>query len=296
MNLSSTSTETISKKEEIEEILASSPDLNCIPFIAIEILKVTNNPDVTTNEIQKLIETDSVLSSRLLRLINSAHFALTDKVSSIDAAVRYLGLLEVRQLVTIASTETTSSNNAALELFKYNLLTANLAKQLSKNVKDTKIKETSFIAGLLQGVGKSFLLEKFTDEYIKLIFRNGHIRNDSELLAKEEFAIYGFTNQQIGRQLIECWQLADELALAIANSKREPDHSSTILDLILYFASSMAYFYREASLSNQFLLEINKDALSKLAFKAVDLRQVFIDAHSEYLEMLAFFDETGQSE
>lgn len=285
-----------SKKEEIEATLNSAPDLRCIPFIAIETLRITSNPKTTTDEIQKLIETDSVLTARVLRLINSAHFALTEKISSIDAAIRYLGLIEIRQLVTLASSETTSSNNAALELFKYNLLAANFAKQLSKNIKDNKVKEMAFIGGLLQGIGKSFLLEEFPEEYIKLIFRNGQIRNDEDLLAKEEFSIYGLSNKQISKKLIIGWQLAEELAISVSNTARKLDHSSTILDLVLSFSSQAAHYYKDESLSNDFLLKVDKEALGKLGYRAVELRQIFNDARSDYLEMLAFFDESNKEE
>jgi EAL and modified HD-GYP domain-containing signal transduction protein len=68
---------------------------------AIKLLTVINNPDVEFEELSKIISKDISLSYKLLHYMNSAFFALPNKISSIPHAICYLGLNEIRRWTNI---------------------------------------------------------------------------------------------------------------------------------------------------------------------------------------------------
>ena len=73
---------------------------------AIQLLCTVNNPDVELEDLVKIISLDVGLSYKLLHYINSAFFALPNKVSSINHAISYLGLKEIKcwiNILTLAS-------------------------------------------------------------------------------------------------------------------------------------------------------------------------------------------------
>ncbi|MGZ5051179.1 MAG: EAL and HDOD domain-containing protein [Methylobacter sp.] len=73
---------------------------------AIQLLNTVNNPDVEFEDLAKIISLDVGLSYKLLHYINSAFFALPNKVSSINHAITYLGLKEIKRwtnILTLAS-------------------------------------------------------------------------------------------------------------------------------------------------------------------------------------------------
>lgn len=73
---------------------------------AIQLLNTVNNPDVEFEDLTKVISLDVGLSYKLLHYINSAFFALPNKVSSISHAITYLGLKEIKRwtnILTLAS-------------------------------------------------------------------------------------------------------------------------------------------------------------------------------------------------
>lgn len=73
---------------------------------AIRLLTVINNPNVEFEELTKVISQDVGLSYKLLHYINSAFFAIPNKVTSINHAVTYLGLKEIKRwtnILTLAS-------------------------------------------------------------------------------------------------------------------------------------------------------------------------------------------------
>jgi len=70
-------------------------------LIILQILARLNEPDVTIEELNHLIEQDPALSYKILRLINSAAFGLQKKVDSIKQAVVYLGLKKIKAWVSL---------------------------------------------------------------------------------------------------------------------------------------------------------------------------------------------------
>jgi EAL and modified HD-GYP domain-containing signal transduction protein len=73
---------------------------------AIRLLTIINDPDVELETLAKTISLDVGLSYKLLHYINSAFFALPNKIETIRHALTYLGLREVKRwsnILTLAS-------------------------------------------------------------------------------------------------------------------------------------------------------------------------------------------------
>jgi c-di-GMP phosphodiesterase len=73
---------------------------------AMRLLTIINNPDVEFVDLSKAISQDVGLSYKLLHYINSAFFTLPSKMESIQRAISYLGLKEVRRwsnILTLAA-------------------------------------------------------------------------------------------------------------------------------------------------------------------------------------------------
>ncbi len=77
---------------------------------AIQLLNTVNDPDIEFEDLTRIISMDVGLSYKLLHYINSAFFALPNKVSSIKHAVSYLGLKEIKRWVNILTLASLSSN------------------------------------------------------------------------------------------------------------------------------------------------------------------------------------------
>lgn len=63
----------------------------------IQLMQELMRPGCDLNELASIIARDSVLSYRLLKFINSASFSLVQKVASIQQAVAFLGLNQLKQ-------------------------------------------------------------------------------------------------------------------------------------------------------------------------------------------------------
>jgi len=88
----------LSKPENIQgKALASSQ------LTILNILTSLQNPDITINEVESLIEQDPVLSYKVLRLINSPLLRVQQDVTSIHKAINLLGLDQIKRWASIIS-------------------------------------------------------------------------------------------------------------------------------------------------------------------------------------------------
>src|SRR6185436_1560095 len=71
------------------------PSLRSIETALKELLNADNR---FTTQISEVIRRDPSLTARLLRLVNSVYYGLTTPVNSIEEAVFYLGVRQIRQL------------------------------------------------------------------------------------------------------------------------------------------------------------------------------------------------------
>jgi len=74
-----------------------------LPEICLEVQILADSPDASAADLGRLIGKDTALSTRLLRLVNSAYFGLPRRVDTLTRAVNLIGMQELRNLTLAAS-------------------------------------------------------------------------------------------------------------------------------------------------------------------------------------------------
>ena len=77
--------------------------ISTLPHIAFKIMQLTSDPKATATDLEEVIRTDPSLTSKLLKITNSAHFALREPVVEVKKAVVFLGFKTVKDLALSAS-------------------------------------------------------------------------------------------------------------------------------------------------------------------------------------------------
>jgi len=83
-------------------------------FSLLKLLTCLYDPDVDMRELEELIRQDVSLSYRLLRMVNSAYYALDTKVESIRHALVILGLKQIRAWLTILAMSEVNDRSTTL--------------------------------------------------------------------------------------------------------------------------------------------------------------------------------------
>ena len=102
-----------------EFLLQNLDSLPTLPTIVYELTDLINDPMSSTSEIEKIMINDPSMTTRVLRLVNSAYYAIPGGVSSVSRAIAYLGFDTVNQLV-LGSAIIQSLQGADNKFFKTN--------------------------------------------------------------------------------------------------------------------------------------------------------------------------------
>lgn len=130
--------------------------------VIIQLLQILNHPKATPEKIEKLILQDPVLTYKLLRIVNSAAFALVREVESVAQAVVLLGLEQVRKWATVISLD---SHTGKPEELTRNLLTRAHMCELIANKQKRPQASSYFMAGMMSGI--HLLLDIPQDELLE---------------------------------------------------------------------------------------------------------------------------------
>ena len=151
--------------------------LSTIPSVAIQIYNVAMDPKSEIDDIQKMIQLDQVMTLKILKLVNSSYYGLSQKVNSVKEAVIILGTDEIINMafgLSLSESFKGSGSGGLIDpkaLWKHSVETALIGKHLCRGKKKFA-DEGIFAACILHDFGKLFLIENFPDEYRLIIERS----------------------------------------------------------------------------------------------------------------------------
>jgi putative nucleotidyltransferase with HDIG domain len=186
------------------------------PEVARRTLATINRDDVNLNDLATLIARDQALAIRLLRLANSALFAVRNKVSSIPQAVTLLGFARVRDIVLGLSVwgalegSSPAARRFRKRMWVHSSLVAAAAKMLAERTRGDA--GAAFAAGLLHDVGKLVLGLRLGDSYWEMIEEAEATGSASEA----EIAAFSCDHATVGGWLLQLWGMPPSLVDAVA--------------------------------------------------------------------------------
>ncbi len=201
------------KPSNIETMLDGLVTLPSLPTTVARTMQMLDDPDASLQDIGKAIAQDPSLSFKSLRLVNSAFYALRDKVNSVERGVVLLGIKVVRNLVVTASVFETFKGGEA-SLLRHAVACGTAGRILSKSA-GAAITDgnEAFMYGLLHDVGKIIIQQNLPKEWKQIVTHVG----DGRFSAHEiEHRVLGTDHAQIGGLLGTKWKLQEDIVGAIA--------------------------------------------------------------------------------
>jgi len=192
-------------------------NLPTIPHILAEVNKMLQDNDVSVRKMGDIIESDQVLTSRILRLVNSAFYGFKSRIIDIRQAVMILGFNTVRNALTAVSVidlfrvKEKYGGFDIRELWEHSATVAITGKHLAERAHLVSPSDC-FVAGLLHDIGKLIMAEHFTDIF-KQALELTREKDISFIDAERE--ICSIDHTLIGGYLAQKWQLPDCLVDAI---------------------------------------------------------------------------------
>ncbi|MCH7877964.1 MAG: HDOD domain-containing protein [candidate division Zixibacteria bacterium] len=202
-----------------------SGSLPSVPQVMFKIREVTDDPRSGVSDLADVILTDHQLTTRILRMANSAFYGeYAGKVTRVTQAVSLMGFRSVRNASMALAIYSAVERLGKCKRFDFGVFwsssigTGVIAKQLAQNL-GLKLTEEAFIAGFLHDIGQPFLATVFPGEYDEIL---AQASEPSAIMALESEKL-GVNHLEAGGMLARAWGLPETLVRPIENH-----HSSMV--------------------------------------------------------------------
>ncbi len=262
-----------------ERIFKTLKDLPPMPQVAQKARKVLADPNSSFTDLAKVIETDSGISTRVLKMANSPYYGLSGNVSSLHHASSVLGAKTLMELLNLACSSEILGGNldgydlAAGELWKHSLAVASGSQIIARRV-DMSLEQDAFSAGLIHDVGKIIL-----DPYVlerKAEFQ-AVVGLEKESFIEAEKRILGFDHAELASEVCERWQIPKHITLPIRYHHDPTPSSGDTLSYIVHMADAIAIMSGIGAGIDGLLYTIHKDTMGFLNLGEEDLSEIMAD-------------------
>lgn len=172
--------------------------------IALEVIKLTQQEEVSNHAIAHLIGADAALSARVIKAANVLLSSSSRPVVTISDAVMVLGVRGLRQLVLGIALIVDYRHGPCkpfdyIHYWTYSLLTGIAAKHLAQYARLAAADEI-FVVGLFSRIGHLALATVFTDEYAEIL---NYARDKSIVdLHPLQQAKFGFDESELSEAIL----------------------------------------------------------------------------------------------
>ena len=206
--------------------------LHLVPSVAIKLLNLTNDDNARIENLSRIIETEPVLAAKVLNQINSAAYALPNKITSISRAVNMLGFSAVRQLAInllfynkLIQQDSTQRFDL-LFFWQHCLYVASLSSRIAVALKYPD-PDLVYTGGLLHDIGKVVMENYGRVTYSDFICS---IDKSEHSTIEEERRFFGITHTEMGHVFCLEWQLPTSIMAIVACHHDQPTETSPYAD------------------------------------------------------------------
>jgi HD-like signal output (HDOD) protein len=203
----------------LRQRIEACPKLASLRSIHGALADLLRNHHSQAGQFAEIIARDPSLTARLLRMVNSVYFGLGTQVGTIEDAVLYLGLRQIRSLALATPVLEDMSAMGAdgpqvswRDFWLHTLACAFATRDLLNQSDVTIDDDTDYITGLLQNVGKVVIAKVFPAEFAQLT--QSVYENEAQVLAAER-ALLGWDHAAIGAYYLENHKIPAEIVEAV---------------------------------------------------------------------------------
>lgn len=220
-------------------------ELPQFPETIVKVNRLLNDPDSKMSEIAMLISSDVSLTTDLLKLVNSATFALASPCRSIVDAVKLVGIRGIKNmLISVGSINNLKSlGGEKKDLWTHAYQVAFYSYNLARNfcASEKSLVEDSYVCGLLHDMGK-------------LVFETAHptlINKIRDICAQKgipanifEKLVAGVNHGEVGALIAEKWNFPD-IIVSVIRHHHEPDlapEENKKLTSLVYLSDMISHY------------------------------------------------------
>lgn len=197
-------------KEKLEKYFHNVEKLPTLPNVVAKLLKVMEDPESKVEEVMQIVSEDQAMVTNILKLVNSASYSLSKKITNLSQAIVIMGFYNIKQLIIGTSVVNmfinhTKSDFSREEFWRHSVATASTARLISKKIK-YPYPEEAFVGGLIHDIGKLILEQSLHKSFMKTL---EYSKKNYIPLIKAEEEIIGINHAEVGSFFAQKWGLPE---------------------------------------------------------------------------------------
>lgn len=251
--------------------------LPTIPNVMRKILSVIENPNVSLTKIGNFISNDPVLTSKVLKMVNSPIYGFPGRIYSVNQALILLGLNVVKGMLFGVSVFEVMQKTMT-GLWEHSVGTAITARIIAKKINYKDLEEVS-IGALLHDIGKVILGIKFPDEYKKVLLE---VEHKIVWIGDVEKKYFGITHAQAASWVAQKWHFPKSLVDIIENHHKPYLSKIAFLQTAIVHLADIIVRSRGIGFAgDKYVPLLNDDAYASLRLTEEDLKNIFAEMDHE---------------
>ncbi len=232
--------------EALLERILGSRTLPSPPAVAMRLLRLAPDPEVDDAALAGVLEMDPALSARVLRMANSAYFALPSEVRTLDRALPVLGRGAVTSLaLSFSLTDDSMRGGPLADHFRRFWLRCAVQASAAETLARYRVRHPApelFITGLLLDLGQLALLKTTGNAYARVLDRVrtgveeegdpgdsapsgssgsatdpcGRHGEGMDALTRLEEEVFGIGHARVGAAVLEAWGIPASIHSVVA--------------------------------------------------------------------------------
>lgn len=276
-----------------EELVKTCTTLYTLPEVYLEVKKVIDDPESTMADLSRAIGLDPGMTATVLKLVNSAFYAMPRKVESISRAVGILGMQPLHDL-TLAVAVTTTFSGLNQQVMSMKVFWANsffsglVARELARRcfLVDS---ERMFVEGLLREIGHLILYEQMPEQAEQALRESAKTGTPIHTVEQN---IFGFDFTEIGQVLVDTWNLPKNFGIAIRfqnNPNGTKDHGFEAA--LLNMANALTEGFQSPNGYMDWQNLVAPESWTLTALNEDSLKECMLEAGKQLSSMLDLMEE-----
>lgn len=192
---------------DLVEPWAASP-----PILYYRLREKLDDPDTTFDDLSAVIMTDTAMSARLLKIVNSAFYGFDDKVDTLTHALNIVGTEQLTDLALAAIVTSTFKGIPRdlinMETFWMHSIACGIAaRKIARHIPGVEV-EKMYLGGMLHDIGSLIIFKESPEDSKKILLR---CQESGESLFKVEKEVLGYDHTEVGALLLTEWKLPERL-------------------------------------------------------------------------------------
>jgi putative nucleotidyltransferase with HDIG domain len=206
------------KFSDVTAFLDTITDLPVLPANIDKISEIMADENAGAEEISKVIQTDQGLTTKVLKIANSAFYGRINQVVSIREAVVVIGIANIKSMLYSIFIDQLYGGGSAederimIELWEHSVATALMAgKIMEQNFPGDR--DAAYTGGLLHDIGE-LIIFKYENELFKEVLKEIAAEDQMPRVMLEE-TIMGFNHADLGAAIARKWNLPRQIRNSI---------------------------------------------------------------------------------